>query len=1201
MAVPFSSRLFLLAFWKISRVFTVPSYCRMIGSSYNTVLRRGSAVVSARTGLLWMLLALGAAAPAMAQQKMTIQFAEPVQISSTAADLQFDAYGRRFALETVSNERLLAKLPVQRRSALAKYRILRGKVAGQPGSWLRLTQIDGYFEGLIWDGRELYAVTRYANVATALTTPLNVALDQTVVFRLSDAANILPAGFCAVVEPSGPNALSGLAQYKSLVSELRTNALAQATVTKQMDVALIADTEFQTQQGVNTAAEMLARLNTADGIFAEQVGLLLNASASILVPGRSDPFTSNDAGDLLNQLSAYRVAASGAARTSAIAHLITGKALTNNIVGIGARSGVCSVESGVSLSAGSSGSFYSGLILAHELGHNLGAVHDGDATGACASVGSGYIMWPTITSSTTFSQCSVDTMRPVIDAATCLTLAAVADLTVTLSTSPPGSAEVEVPLTVTATVRSSGTLAAQGAIIAFSIPATATVSALTPQSGSCSAGASPSCSLGDIPAGEQRTVQFTLTPLEATPLLLVTAAVAATNERVIANNTAFTEFAVVNNADARVRVNPTFVNARTGDPVEYTIRVDSVRTRPVRAAHLGVTPLGLRTVTYTTSVGTCTGSGACDLGDLAPGTSATVVIHGVANDVGEWTNDIRLDTQNDLEGNNNFTSVQLSISPTYNIGVSGGTLGASIAVGDNYVGEYQIRNILGTQTVTNAAVRIATDFHDPIQTVSVSGGTCVIESAQVARCQLGNLPVGDVRTLRVTVRGAVLGAGSINLQLTADKDEAFNDNSLNNYVLVKNPIDLRLQAPNWVSRVESRQVVESIDLISGSLVAATNFVATVELPATVHFTSLTLADTVCQIIDAQHGRCTAATLPHVIAREIRVGAIGDSPGTGRVKVAISADSDADTSDNAVEFDMQVDPYLDASVSTINVPEYVYVGETREFEAVVRTSYRPLPTIVFTVSYPKEIDLIRPPELTNCTVRNDLDGTTRALDCVLTDVPANAELHFHFNIRGLALQLGWTFDFRAQPTVDVQQDNNDVRYTLHVVEPSDVAVSIAAASATAAVGSRITLPRITLRGGNTGDTLGILLRVPLPGFTTVASVTSPEGWPCTITTVLECNVPLLRAGTETTFDIVLDAHQAGTFTSQIAVTAGNDSSASNNSVAVTVSATGSGSSSGGSSSGGGSGGGGRFEWLALALLGLLAARRARRWQPTAHYV
>ncbi len=242
-------------------------------------------------------------------------------------------------------------------------------------------------------------------------------------------------------------------------------------LTHQIEISLIADSDFQAAEAGDPTAAMLARLNIVEGIFSEQLGLLVLATDVRLISATADPFTATKGSTLLEQLGAYRKQ-TPAVRARGLAHLVTGKDLDGTTAGIAYVRTVCEVETGVSISSRSFGTTISALVMAHELGHNFGAEHDGEPETSCASVNGGFIMASSVSGYSTFSQCSIDNMRPVFASASCVTPAEYADVTIDAGVTTV-SGEGGAPFTLPFVVRSAGNVAAENTVLTLTLPESA--------------------------------------------------------------------------------------------------------------------------------------------------------------------------------------------------------------------------------------------------------------------------------------------------------------------------------------------------------------------------------------------------------------------------------------------------------------------------------------------------------------------------------------------------------------------------------------------------------------------------------------------------------------------------------------------------------------------------------------------------------
>jgi hypothetical protein len=194
---------------------------------------------------------------------------------------------------------------------------------------------------------------------------------------------------------------------------------------------------------------------------------------------------------------------------------MTGRDLDGTTVGIAYIRGLCSAEFGASLSQSTFSTTQSALIAAHEIGHNFGAPHDGDADDACASTGNTFLMAPQLNGSDQFSSCSIQQITPVIAKASCLTVYNPPDASIEVPTSTV-AATVGTAFVASFAVRATGDDTSSNVSISVSLPTTLTVQSVTANGGTCTSGAgTASCNLGNLAAGDVRQVDMTITPTQA--------------------------------------------------------------------------------------------------------------------------------------------------------------------------------------------------------------------------------------------------------------------------------------------------------------------------------------------------------------------------------------------------------------------------------------------------------------------------------------------------------------------------------------------------------------------------------------------------------------------------------------------------------------------------------------------------------------
>lgn len=532
--------------------------------------------------------------PALSVAEVVVSHFEPLQkINVSATALHFEALGRSFDLQLETNARVIAGLGADKRPA--GIGVYRGHLANNPDSWVRIVIYKGIPQGVIWDGVEMFAIEAPSDGDLSATSP--------VVYRLADSYIVPGTMQCGAGSLAGNTA----EVLKNLAAANKT-ALARAPgAVTEISMSAIGDYEFTNAKGGDAAAvaAITTRLNNVDGFFSEQVGVQINVQLIETHPDPVDPFGDTLVADaLLNELSEYRFQ-TPAHNVRGLTHLYTGRNLDTTTVGIAWRGTLCEDYFGAGLSQSGNDPFTDSLIAAHEIGHNFGAQHDGEAGSPCAADTGQFIMSPSINDSQQFSSCSIGIMQAEAAAGACVVALPTVDVSIALQ-ERVSNVLLGASTDFIYTLASNGTVGVSGVAAEFTLPNTLTLAAVATSAGSCTSGAGTvSCDLGDLPGLSSQTITLSATANSVgAGVLLASVSTTATDERP-SNNTDPLQLTVnpaVNLVVSALNTAPVFVNAST----TITATLDNTSILAASNIVLSVTlEAGLQANTASWSLGSC--------------------------------------------------------------------------------------------------------------------------------------------------------------------------------------------------------------------------------------------------------------------------------------------------------------------------------------------------------------------------------------------------------------------------------------------------------------------------------------------------------------------------------------------------------------------------------------------------------------------
>jgi hypothetical protein len=1004
-----------------------------------------------------------------------------------------------------------------------------------------------------------------------------------VVYRLSDARDALPADFCASGGLGLAANATGLDQYKSLVTELQAGLQAGSvtgpSLTRQLEISLIADSDFQQTEGGDATAAMLARLNIVEGIFSEQLGLLILAGEIRLMPAGADPFTSTKPATLLEQLSHYR-AVTPAVRARGLAHLMTGKDLDGTTAGIAYVRTVCEKDRGVSLSQRNYGTTLSALIMAHELGHNFGATHDAEAGTVCASTPAGFIMNSSVTGNGTFSQCSLDVMAPVVASASCITAAEFADLALDSGGSSL-SGEGGVPFTLPFTLNSAGNIDATDAELTVTLPASATlgITAASASQGVCSiSGNSARCAVGTLTPGSSATVSVSALSTAAFSFTAQARASAA-NDKLPSNNNRLVQVNIRSGIDAGLTLSTRDAEVGAGMPFEVYADVSSLRAMALPASTLTLNftqPVNDATVPG----GQCVVNGAavvCAISEIASGSTRRVTVQAVGQTPGALfaSGGINVDGDGDPTNNNAGASTWIQAARDVELSVPDTTL--DLPVGSVYEIPYVVRS-RGVQATGDVELLISLPAMLTVDGLEAGGAACTPAGDRAWRCVLTGLAPGEARTVALRFHATSPVYGDITAAAGTTEDGYLANNAATLQLRIDHLVDLGVSLASGGAGVEDSVLDGQVAVSSTGRQASSGGTLDIELPVAGRLVYASLhhgAD--CTVLAANRARCTLPAMSRGAMLYVDYGAEFDEPGTYDVVFSAAAPGDTAPANDVLVRAVPVRPWLDASVSGSFDLGGMFGEQTRVRSFTVRTDRRGLATARLQASHAMpglRVEAIEA-SVGQCRVEEPLGGI-----CEFTDLPADASVSVAVTYRSLEGAAIVEPMVSVATPGDVVSANNSVSARVETLGTTDLAVTVEGAVA----GPRATaldFPIIQLTNG-ANRALTPRLEVTLPAGVTVDDVSASEGI-CSGTSTLRCDFATLEPFARASVSLKIRASANGSFMSNVKVSVVNDVNPANDArdVAMEIS----GSNVQASSGPDGKGGGGRVEWFLLAVLAL----------------